>query len=703
MSSTSKRQWSLQKGSSSSDSTRGALRNDTHAGKVRNLYIPFKAILLAKQGSDKHLHILAENIDTLSRHLARDAFGVLLLSLESRPPDPKASSLNISHNQWLAHERNAYIAISVAQYLSAYDEYSSVLRSLLPIVVRHWPALLTWLWSFYINETFRCEETGSYDKNVLPILAKTLNVVSFARQYRIALYDYDDSTVQLVANIWHLGSYQLACSLSGVCADILLGCPEDGTARRIFLEAGNNDEDQIANTAVSRLRRSCKEGLADISLIENFINIILGLGIPTIIAPGTLPINSREYPVSALCESLRRNHAVTALTQASIHILRKAPIIHALVLRVIVTYILALPGFLQSLTEVPWTIEAIRAGLLELLLLFLPHAVQENFIGRNPTDLVHVMLDCIVSHLELYSVLTAVLRSLRAMPDELLNNPAKVRNKDVRDKWLAFEELVLARAVVKNNYDYWKHKKIVPCFSCKVRKPRGKLLKCHGCDEALFCSKVCQVAGWKTQEHREQCKALQLRFQSDSLPSKYHDREFIKRVASFDVRRHVPVLCAETIRRYPNMSPHSLARRMVYIVDYKGVFSLLSVEIANDGNASDICSVTRARRMCIQVTYIGAARLDIAVQEPAEAMFDNGRKGLIPPTLRPDAHTLEGMKRAPCCDLQGRPLEACYDEVDEMVRRIRKESKLSSKSVWLKIDEVMKTGDDREVWPFLID
>ena len=51
------------------------------------------------------------------------------------------------------------------------------------------------------------------------------------------------------------------------------------------------------------------------------------------------------------------------------------------------------------------------------------------------------------------------------------------------------------------------------CFSCGKRRANGELnmKKCMGCKCAIYCSKGCQLAHWKTNggHHKNVCKKIQ--------------------------------------------------------------------------------------------------------------------------------------------------------------------------------------------------
>ncbi|KAH8109514.1 hypothetical protein DFH11DRAFT_1548144 [Phellopilus nigrolimitatus] len=610
------------------------LRSDVHAKR---------AISLAKKGSADELLVLSSNIDIIPKQLVQDALSVLFKSLESRRPDSGATAVGIPHSRWLAHSENAEIAKSIMSGIQRIRPCFNK-SSLQPIVERHWPALLAWLLLFYTELSNVYEDSGRLDKKQLSFIIDTFHTVAFCGDGVYASLK-DPSAIELATKLWYLADSSSAFFASQILLWMLKQAGLCELTCRLLLKAAHYDHNAIAQLALRRLRRSLRQDSFDSRSAIAYVCVVLELA-------------SNEQ--SKFRQELLENRAITFSTKVMLLAMKSVSTSDFLPERVLLLFLEDLSKIVvDEATVLHYITEAVRAGLLEIILISIPYAAPTNpLIVMRLQDFIETIIP---EHMKMHSFLGAVISSLQALPLDLLNTPAKLK----RD---------------------------------------------------------CQVNDWR-MKHRRICKQLQHQVQmgiyTESLSPRFHDREFIKRVASIDVRRHFSALLSTASSELPGLPKDLIS----FGVDYRHSIPRFTVRSLPEeyrrakkckeawfsyigGLVADVTETSLNRKsafrgynnsMLIVIDYFLLESSQKEVQTLSRAIFDD-ETNCLPPRLRPGA--LTGPKR-PSGQYYEDDLEACYDEVDEAIRRLKEGTKLFSTSVWNRIDEVLNSMDKHNKnWPF---
>ncbi|KLO08877.1 hypothetical protein SCHPADRAFT_931536 [Schizopora paradoxa] len=121
------------------------------------------------------------------------------------------------------------------------------------------------------------------------------------------------------------------------------------------------------------------------------------------------------------------------------------------------------------------------------------------------------------------------------LSDLRLKAMLKASPKSLKDIWEAFENALLKNVVLLDLFRKGYAKEVSICANrdCRKRALREKFKKCAGCFFALYCSRSCQMADWKS--HRNGCKAI-----GKKALNILHDRcnRLPRRMIALHVNRH---------------------------------------------------------------------------------------------------------------------------------------------------------------------
>lgn len=195
-----------------------------------------------------------------------------------------------------------------------------------------------------------------------------------------------------------------------------------------------------------------------------------------------------------------------------------------------------------------------------------------------------------------------------------------------------------------------------------------------------------------------------------SAPEEYRelDEKFMKHLSAVDIRRHLLDLEAIGKRTYPGVGKGRVGVRIAYPTIPPTMDVFLVDNFIAEAQASSVTAKVEIAQDVLTNHASGSGDsvlLDVAF--PMGSMVRRISFGMAgrasandPPVVKPGV-AIKGNKRAACTRPKGN-LSSQYDEIDEIVHRLKMKGKLdSSKHVWdyLTGDQSLGEGDSK--WPFL--
>ncbi|TFY79555.1 hypothetical protein EWM64_g4455 [Hericium alpestre] len=176
--------------------------------------------------------------------------------------------------------------------------------------------------------------------------------------------------------------------------------------------------------------------------------------------------------------------------------------------------------------------------------------------------------DTIPRYLVYRSVIVAVDAAMHAL--ETPEDRKKIDKSPVADSWYQTKKLAHERLLIK--------------WSAAKKAPKDNLKRCTGCGTTLYCSKECQVSGWK-KSHKAECKLKkeELRVLQDDAIRK-EDRLFHHHLAIRDARHNMPRLHSIAARDFPGVPKANLGMSIDYTVvpPTYSVFALDKHDLSKD-------------------------------------------------------------------------------------------------------------------------
>ncbi|KAF7343512.1 MYND-type domain-containing protein [Mycena sanguinolenta] len=208
--------------------------------------------------------------------------------------------------------------------------------------------------------------------------------------------------------------------------------------------------------------------------------------------------------------------------------------LRALDLRVIVPpellgpYLSILKRFIVSEPDPQWVVEALRAGLIDLIGSLVGHPLLPK-----PTEDVCYLLSFLASTTVYYSVLAEIEGMSRGLDEVLDQNDPAIMRSPVFDAWRTFTESVEERQKTKQLFDFDESPSLLACDNTECNKVSEKwdFKRCAGCKYMSYCSRDCQKRDWKQGKHREECQKNRL---ADSSCLVKQNRAFLRALVHHD-------------------------------------------------------------------------------------------------------------------------------------------------------------------------
>ncbi|KAH8117982.1 hypothetical protein DFH11DRAFT_1741037 [Phellopilus nigrolimitatus] len=331
----------------------------------------------------------------------------------------------------------------------------------------------------------------------------------------------------------------------------------------------------------------------------------------------------------------------------------------------------------QSSTGLPLITQAIQCGLLRNFAICSPVFIR--FSASVLDNIRKSFLISIPAYLAYHSVTTCIEVEIGSLS---IARRQQASDSALGDTWKAFLRFFFERFLFKCHYDYGEaiHDIKRSCEECGGRGS-GPLKKCGACKKATYCSKECQAAAWR--EHKADCKLLRQHVpigehihNRDTARLSWKNRDYMKRLAGHDIRRHLPGLRNLAMQKYPDTPFDSLGITLDYcpfppILDILPITSLMT-----EDDASTPCSRTLSTRS------LDRARRSNGANGFMKVISSKGQGCLVlyedfPWTMPPfwvsvgESQNIEdrSMHMTVFQDPEGKPVEAARDIADELMNR----------------------------------
>ncbi|VDB98123.1 unnamed protein product [Peniophora sp. CBMAI 1063] len=285
---------------------------------------------------------------------------------------------------------------------------------------------------------------------------------------------------------------------------------------------------------------------------------------------------------------------------------------------------------------------AVRNGMLEAFVNFMPRMAD---LGRqNQLFLKRLIGDIIPRYLVYRSVIVLVIPAM----EKIDANPVyvkQIRASPFRDAWLKTKQLAKERWQVKDTSDVLKNEQS-SCDNCHARKLKSEFRKCSGCHVTLYCSKECQVTGWKTR-HKRECKSRnEERTSTDRNALKKQDRIFLQHLATHEAVKNLGEL-----RRIAKLKfPSEQLSRLGIQIDFShypttyDVFRLDTYEMKTSGDARVVGKAIdgQGRHTLVQTIISSGRTNSLSTVLSAGSIWDTGDTALAVMPWTPPAGEGDG-------------------------------------------------------------
>ncbi|OBZ69930.1 hypothetical protein A0H81_10589 [Grifola frondosa] len=184
-----------------------------------------------------------------------------------------------------------------------------------------------------------------------------------------------------------------------------------------------------------------------------------------------------------------------------------------------------------------WVSQAVDAGILRAFCDCSPH-----FSRLQPQQLQGV-LDVVRKVLSSFLIFRSVVEPVGVALEKIDCGPQKARvNASIaKAVWDDFQTLA------KSRYKIVKFLRVLVnpliCDNCQKVGNKEGVRKCAGCLTTFYCSKECQVAAWKGDDHKTTCQLKKrLRTEGRNAPISKRDNAFFCQLSLYDARAHLPQL-----------------------------------------------------------------------------------------------------------------------------------------------------------------
>lgn len=314
-------------------------------------------------------------------------------------------------------------------------------NSLAEAVTSNWRGIVDRLWTIYdakvawpgVDSRTRDAHVGILGHGLLAILS---NIDHIAKK---ALHDLP--AFKLVVLLW-LSQDPKALRKDNGATDALILClhvsrresdESYGAALEAVIQALGGDADKVANLALSRLRAATEENT---KVRTEFLASNLKAAL--ILAA------KRDSPLST---RFLEKHAVSSTTKAAVCLSATFPTRDEAVISAMGSYFVWGSDLLLSTTGIPWFVEALRSGLLDLLANLSPSF--SSFKENVMSSIRFLVAKLLPSFLVFHSVICAAEKAFGRMTPAALSQLSK---SVLGPEWESLKDLLLERLIAKHRF-----------------------------------------------------------------------------------------------------------------------------------------------------------------------------------------------------------------------------------------------------------
>ncbi|KAI5118651.1 hypothetical protein M0805_002571 [Coniferiporia weirii] len=700
------------------------LRGTGRDGQLQLISNPLRASTLAKQGSLPHSVMLSVGIMKVQRQMKANILNGLCKNLPELEDalDPALDAVQVATARQMATALIIGVG-SLCDHLRV-----SGTGAIVTVLLRYWNKLLSWVRHLYDDRLlpgYSPRHAGIMDgvsehittpialRHVGLFMWSTLGLAAFLSRMPS---DTRTMAFDLVAHVWLLYSWERVPGLNLVVARLLNDCTHDahappGLMSDCLLRAADGDAERVANAVFRRLL------LPDPIPVPTFNSVV------------NMTATLVEHPVLDVLQD--HPHWVGRISKAAARMIRFSK--EQCDVRVVVVNYLGV--FMRQAFSYAQLLQAVKAGLLQAIIDGGP--IIPLLSGGLNDNILDTIKDDLSLSLVFHSMLTTSIQIMKRIRPDYVQK--KITRGPLKKEWNSLSRIILERAALKKLYSLGllrgSHLK---CDQCTKRFRRGDIKRCAGCMFSLYCSKRCQTSSWKTG-HRERCSSHALDVKklqaSDDIVLNSDEHAFLRVLALTDVRRHAASLKRLAAQKFPGTHISKLAVTTDYS-HYPPVLKLFRAKDLTDpdvengagpGSPGHSGIAEQAARVLLVVEHLnargffalelpsvicvdvlrGAIRVRIALAPLLDGVFVNPA-ALKDPNGKLKDVVAHAPRRSPAMDESGQALEPCFDEVDEVLRRMRiAEKQLEGKGPrrhpWEWLEEVSASLADPEDWPFVVE
>ncbi|TFY60694.1 hypothetical protein EVG20_g7329 [Dentipellis fragilis] len=208
----------------------------------------------------------------------------------------------------------------------------------------------------------------------------------------------------------------------------------------------------------------------------------------------------------------------------------------------------------------------------------------------------------------------------------------KIAQSPIRDAWYRMHKLAAERLIISWKYnDSVMGPQIMFCDNCQRPSQKDALKKCSRCHIVFYCTKECQVAGWKNG-HKMAC--TQKTADQAKITLRKRDRTFIDRIAMRDACHNLPRLRHLAAEKLPEVPLAKLGVSIDYtcVPETYGVFALKS----EDRSASYIDCLIPVGECCMTIRFVTKGSLWIEGERIRATGADADLAGFLKPSSEMD-------------------------------------------------------------------
>ncbi|KAJ7616320.1 hypothetical protein DFH06DRAFT_1343328 [Mycena polygramma] len=206
----------------------------------------------------------------------------------------------------------------------------------------------------------------------------------------------------------------------------------------------------------------------------------------------------------------------------------------------------------------PWVIEALGAGLLDMIIVFAPRSPGSDDAQHFYQFFGWLLQTIIPSALVYHRAVVQIRRSL----NEAVVTPAFKKSRTYT-QWEGFCTVVQRPISILHK---WERRS---CFRacdnmqcCKIGK-KDQLMECAACQSTNYCSKECQVSDWKNG-HRKECEELCVARCRNPEPLSGRELSFMRAVLHHDFEQMI----FDASRQQAEFMKNSPGEQCITILDY---------------------------------------------------------------------------------------------------------------------------------------